>query len=345
MIINFLGLSNKSRNRIFNAAHIVIIIFFATCTTTPYTIRTVESTTKEGLTGMNENQHFVTLSVVVLGDSWFDYPWYFEKNTAHQLSEGKNFKIPIEIAGRKTEANVEYHVTNLAINGQTLAQLLDQDEWFEPIVQEDPYFVILSAGGNDFLDEGSIRNIIKPTLIGSLDCRDSKKKPQCYIDDTALKGRIMELRNKIEVFAKALPIITFNAKRHSQAKNLSFQPKTIPLVLHGYDYIIERDKIECYFLQSLFRKCEWVRPILSDKKISINDQREITKYLIDNYNSMLESVAEKDENIIYVNNRGIVGSEKKDWADEIHPNSEGFRRVAENFHKVIMEKLHKKQRL
>lgn len=160
-----------------------------------------------------------------------------------------------------------------------------------------PTIMLLSAGGNDLLGEGKLYFLLNDYRRGM----------------TA-----DELVNKTEV-AKVLPPIMNLFS--SVLSELERDFPRIRLIAHGYDYPRPMNDI-------------WIGQPMRRRGIPAGQlQRAVVKVLMDMYNTTLQSTLANFSNATYVNLRGVVPA--GEWDDEIHPNGDGFAKVAAKIRTAI----------
>ena len=64
-------------------------------------------------------------------------------------------------------------------------------------------------------------------------------------------------------------------------------------------------------------------------------QEEITKLIIDKFNDMRLEIASELDYVFHVDCRGLV----QDWYNELHPDSESFRIISDEFEQEIKRAL------
>ena len=245
--------------------------------------------------------------VIAEGDSWFDYPRKFTKvsDTTEHLG-GYSFGCTVDC---------------LAKFGDTVEDMLDKGQWLPRIRTVKPRCLMFSGGGNDILGD-PLPDILK------------YRKNVDNIDQIIKQQVLTRQLNKIKRFYQ----------RVYEATN-AISPG-LPILMHGYDYCIPNGKRT---------KIEWPIPIpvagpwLKNKMgegteeepgkgITDLDERQAVVYaLIDAFNEILKDLAAKENNsFVHVDCRGTLGP--NDWKDEIHPNTQGFKKIAEKF-KAEIDKL------
>lgn len=81
--------------------------------------------------------------------------------------------------------------------------------------------------------------------------------------------------------------------------------KTVPIIVHGYAYIVRK-------------KDQGLQQIFARKGYKPGQNAQTMKKLIDQFNGMLNYVANARDHVHYVDLRSTLT--KGDWYDEIHPS-------------------------
>ena len=185
-----------------------------------------------------------------------------------------------------------YAVCCFSAAGDTLADMALDGEFLHAVEFERPRLFLLSGGGNDLLEPRSLRALLDPA------------SPH-QVNQNALDSKLGLLAQSIESILFLL-----------QDKN-----PDLPLLMHGYDYIIPRK-------DPVF---SWVYPVMLEKGIQESaTQAESVAYILDAYNTLLSSLESKfPGKFYYLDLRGSVlpGG----WYDEIHPNEQSFKIITEKF--------------
>lgn len=173
-------------------------------------------------------------------------------------------------------------------------------------------FFLISGGGNDILGAQ-----FKDFLIAYGKAPEKAEGEDCK---RFLNQRFFEKLDEI----MGLYEMTF---QHLQA----VRPE-LKVLTHGYDYVIPKGPEE--------PGMSWLgKPMTEQGILRPGDRRGITNYLIDEFNKRLMAVAARFPQVAHIDARGAVHDYQ--WADEIHPNSEGFQNVARRYMKAIDELLAK----
>lgn len=176
------------------------------------------------------------------------------------------------------------------------------EEYIQAINEQHPDLFILSGGGNDILGEQFRRYIKADVATGSA--------PSAYLEDL-LTADLNSLQTMYRSVFQKLKDTNPNLK----------------VLVHGYDYIIPL---------SVTNK-GWLGRYMIEKGISSHEVRKsILKHILTEFNARMKAVAgEFADSVSYIETPGTVPD--NEWYDEIHPNGEGFARVADKFKTRIEE--------
>ena len=84
------------------------------------------------------------------------------------------------------------------------------------------------------------------------------------------------------------------------------------------------------------RKGKWIQPRMEAKGITaFEDQRAITTDLLDRFIDIQTQLAAEAQNIHVLATSRPLQSDVTLWHDEIHPTSEGYRRVVNEFLPIL----------
>ncbi|GAB4026561.1 caspase family protein [Spirosoma koreense] len=229
------------------------------------------------------------LKIVSEGDSWFQHP--LVTDIIDHLSA--YYAIYCVAAAGDTLRNMTMAKTNVSP---------PLEEYIQAINEQQPDLFVLSGGGNDILGEQFRRYIRTGVPTGS--------PPEAYLD-TLLASDLDSLQAMYRTLFQTLQ------KSHPD----------MPVLVHGYDYIIPL---------SVTNK-GWLGRYMIEKGIDQPAVRKaILHYILDEFNHRVKTVAAEFPAIVsYIPTPGTVPDDE--WYDEIHPNAEGFGRVADKFKKRIDE--------
>lgn len=213
------------------------------------------------------------------------------------VSEGDSwFQYPIKLYDVIDHISDKYAVFSLGAAGDWLDHIIEQDDYLRAIEREDASIFLISGGGNDLVGGERLKRLLKPFEPGL--------SPEKYLGKE---------------------FIAFVEKIESQYRFLFdsiYQTfPTVQILCHGYDYTIPNSG-------------KWFgRPM---EKIGIIDkqlQLHIARHITDRFNNLMQNISKDYETVTYVNCKDTVGNNR--WHDELHPNDEAFKDVADKFIKVI----------
>ena len=169
--------------------------------------------------------------------------------------------------------------------------------------------MIYSGGGNDIVAENLTNYILDD---------DSGIGPYGRINEATTLARIDELKNK---YLELVSIVNTHQK-------------SCPIVVHGYDKIIPSDK--GFELAGFKLAGPWVKPTLDEKGVPIEQQADVINHIMDMFNDMLADLQDSNRDFHYVDLRGTLTSISS-WANEIHPTSSGFKKLAQHYDSVLRQ--------
>lgn len=246
----------------------------------------------------------VELPVLVSeGDSWFQFPFLI-KDVIDHLED--DYLIWCGSAAGDTADNMIFD------NPEYMKALDDQ--------ADQVCGFLFSAAGNDVIGEDQTG---VPVLSNLLHRRSNRRRSASELINKAALSRVLDKLREgyLQVVATVRADVRF---------------KSLPILIHGYDYPIpypggSNDRRSPTWAD----KDEWLGAPMTDKGITEPAvRREIAEILIQKLYEMLAEVAKTDANVHLVDVRSTLKT-TRDWADEIHGTSDGFRRISAKFRKVL----------
>ncbi len=217
--------------------------------------------------------------VVAEGDSWFHYPVPWVEAIAEQLAEDDPFKDRL-------------NVLDIATGGDTLREIFQaRESLFNDLREHNATFLLLSAGGNDF---------------------------------------VKDISQNVEAYEEGRPLdqyLTSQGKRVLQNIGLAYEALLTEVTNHfpglhilsyGYDYP-RPDKDGFY-----------IGKVLHAKNIPEAKMIPIMAHMIDKLNVAIETTTQKYDRARFINCRSVVHSILP-WLDDMHPRTSGFTKLAEKF--------------
>jgi hypothetical protein len=245
--------------------------------------------------------------ILAEGDSWFAYPPKF-------ILFGSASNV---IDWLKKEHSDTILIDDMSSNGDEAVAMLSGEsklEFLRRLNEEHFDILLFSGGGNDIVGRYDFDYFLLPKTTSNT------------WQDCINKGRF---KRRLEMIERAYAdmvelVVQYSANRKIQ------------IVTHTYDIPIP-SKEGATFLGGLLQVDKgrsWMHPYLMDKGITDpNDQREIARYMLTEFRNTLNHVASAADGLLtVVDTHNTV--EKKEWVNEIHPTSKGFKEVA----KKIFEK-------
>ena len=162
--------------------------------------------------------------------------------------------------------------------------------------------VFVSGGGNDFAGFNDLRPIL------GVDCSACVTEDACFNHGVA-PGTIEELLDRMKGYY--IELIDQIAAR---------VPAAARIFVHSYDYALPTGT-------AVIGKSSWLKPALVAAQVPGHLRAACVRYIIDEFSLRL---AELQTNyagrVIFVDSRGTL--EPSDWANELHPSTAGFGKIA-----------------
>lgn len=248
--------------------------------------------------------------IISEGDSWFQFPFLIDDTIDH-LSR----KLLIKSIGEA---------------GDTLENMTNgsggKSPEFERVLSEYGTAVkafLFSGAGNDIL--GTDFATGEPVLSMVLNNFSGDPTDVIgHINQFELNSRVQNLKNG---YAKIVRTVRSRV-----------ETKDIPILFHGYDYVIPYPALTGENRNPVYaKKDQWLGAPMRDKGIVDHGlQQKIIRHLIDTLYGVLFEFSEEDINVIVVDCRNTL-TEPWHWADEIHPNSESFAKIALKFSEALRQ--------
>ena len=244
--------------------------------------------------------------ILAEGDSWFTLGGIPTSNLLWSM----RFHQRTMIVNCGRPGDTIKHMSDIEGNHNFRQALADKDiKW---------NLILLSGGGNDLIDNA--KNIIKDKIERG-NARPQNIKDYCHQD--VLDNLITSIQNSYKnVFAF----------KESQAQG---QAKGKPVVIHTYDYSTPRNAPARFFSVSLLGP--WLYKAFTKKEVHKEDWNSLSDYLIDHLAEGILALANQQENIHVVNTRGLLTraaqdteGEDGDWLNEIHPDHDGYCKLAKH---------------
>ncbi|MBK8456831.1 MAG: SGNH/GDSL hydrolase family protein [Phyllobacteriaceae bacterium] len=219
------------------------------------------------------------------------------------LAEGDSwFNLPFLIMPKTAMDFLDqtHDVLNLAMWGDELSEMVKDAQYKQSLGSGNFRHFFLSGGGNDIL--GSIPKYVLPRKKGDTDPANAPK----YINVD---------------FANAL-----NGLMKDYAKVEAAVPANTVLYVHGYAYAIPVPGGK--YLGKPLKALDF-DPVAHSALACA-----VIAYMVDLFNARLMAFAAAKARVVWIDLRPVVKG--SDWhTDEIHPNSNGARKIARRFREAI----------
>ena len=266
-------------------------------------------------TDPNYNWHFLAE-----GDSWFTIGAVPSSNLLFELRLAKWTRV-LNLA---YPGDTILHISDLAAN-KDLKAFLAKRNFNYPFDA-----LLLSGGGNDVIDAAK-------DLIDVSGYKPAKRDPEAYINRKKLDALLTAIQDGYAA------IIALRDADNSQSKGR-------PAFVHTYDYPTPRDA-PARFVGTFKLLGPWLYKVFKGSAMDVQLQQLIVNRIMD---ALADSLLELDcehgkpgkqlpavyvidtRNTLVMANPGEVGN-SNDWLNEIHPNMDGYRKIADRLSARINE--------
>lgn len=260
-------------------------------------------------------QGFYDSKILIEGDSWVSIPFPGVNNLAMQFNEFKpQNALILNISEPGDEANAIFKARGTQM--KRLKRLLHTEQWGDRFD-----LIFLSAAGND---------IVGPEIISKGYVKNKRDFPN-------LLGKELLTDN----FYNVLSEVARGYERFLRMRNTSSLNEETPVITHVYSYLRPRE-VGTHIGALEFNK-GWIRRHLKHQGIRDEDEQyEIVVEMLDAFYRRLTRVEKNFSNFLVVDTRTVLSKngapDMSLWYDEIHPNSKGFRKVAQHIRKQAQAK-------
>lgn len=277
--------------------------------------------------------------IIAEGDSWFEYP-VFLKDIVDWIIEDKN--------------NIVY---SLAYGGDWITNIIYEDEYIMELSKYQPEVFLISGGGNDLVGDGRLGFLINKPSIVDFDFKEGDD----VLKETIIKQNFgngeIDSERRAEMIVRGQKYMnkdflgllkTFEIMYKLLFKGLDLSGKFdgMKIITQGYDFAIPSNNTKIFVnpMRWVSNNGKWLYYPLVRKGISDTyEQMCIVSAMLYHFNEMLirvgkhinEKVSDKKRKIevYHIDCRGAV--KKDDWADELHPFSDSFKKIADVYQKCI----------
>ncbi len=242
------------------------------------------------------------------GDSWFTIGAVPSSNLLYELS----LEAPALVLNLGYPGDTLAHISNLSSNLELSRRLAD------PRWESDWTGILLSAGGNDLI--GRVDKLLraKPLNQGA--------DPTDYLDMDVMAVLEKDIGDGLSRIVALRDSSTLNAGK--------------PIIVHTYDFPMPRPAPARFLLIPAVGPSLY--PDFKDKKIPEALWMPVIEAMFKAYAGILARLADQLPALYVVNTQGTLtpaepGSQGNsgDWLNEIHPNSDGYRKLARKLARKI----------
>lgn len=243
------------------------------------------------------------LRILAEGDSWFDFPF-----------GGKPFRGGDVI--ERLRDIIPFPILNLAVRGDEVRSMLGcaQRQRLRQLLEDpgrDFNVLLFSGGGNDIVGD--------PFRLWLRDRAISGGDPARALNDAAIGCILQVVRTAYEDL--------FDLRDQIVARTPG---RSITVFCHGYDWAIPSGNGVCGF-------GPWLKPSLEDRGWrQPAEARAIVKEALSRFADLLEDISRQYADVVVVRTQGTLGP--TEWNDELHPNREGFPKIAAKFREALKVK-------
>ncbi len=238
-------------------------------------------------------------SILAIGDSWFWYPFPGGSLISHLAPIVDKKEHTILAQGMNGAEAFDY------VEGKYKDRIIGALRRYGSSLSA----VFISGGGNDFAGFNDMRPLL------NLECTGAATAAECFRAGDGGLGRFLERMD--EHYRRLIGLIY----THTSLDCV--------IVMHSYDYAIPDGR-------GVAGKAGWLKPALIDAGVPEHLQRDCVRHLIDALHSMLANIAAGDpRHLLIVDSRGAL--EESEWANELHPKGKGFKKIARQRWKPVLE--------
>ncbi len=311
----------------------------------------------------DKNKHPENKTILVEGDSWFEYPLFLTDITDNLI------KYP------------NFAIYSLASGGDWASNIVFSGEYKDKYVKFKPDVFLISGGGNDLLGNKRLTKFIRDKPIASNDIflqdykeyvilrENNKAVPLCtsefcppvyqeledsislfskYIDDDKVNKIVNGRRYLNKNFYRFL--VTFKLEYKILFESIQkINPNhfdSIRIITQGYDNSIPSSKRK-FGIRLFMNNGQWLKEPLESKGILDKyTQQSIIMAIIFDFNEMLIELGKEYDNIYHIDIRGFTRFLEnyynkrpgEFWYNELHPTNIVFKEISKIYAEIINKK-------
>lgn len=241
--------------------------------------------------------------ILAEGDSWFTIGAIPSSNLLYEL----------RLKQRTVVLNLGYpgdtiaNISQLSANTE-LSRRLTHPNW-----ASDWNAILLSGGGNDLIDRAA--DIIRSSPAGS------GKKAADYVD----AGQLAAFKQDVQAGYRRIVALRDSGASPNKGK---------PIIVHTYDYATPRPAPATFLIVPITKP--WMHRVFEDHQVPKSLRIKITDRLLDALaEALLELETELPAFHVVDTRNALLRADidakgnSGDWLNEIHPNGDGYRKIAD----------------
>lgn len=242
--------------------------------------------------------------ILAEGDSWFAYP------RRHLL-----FGAAGNVISRLKSAHGEFEIDDVSSNGDEAVAMVSGEQKIDLLkrIASKRYDLILfSAGGNDLVGQYDFDFFLR-------DRRSVSDPLDCLLEERVSRrlGRILSS------YSDLIDLVGEFSRNRS-----------VKIIGHTYDWAIPSPEGASFWNGTIKvdKGRSWMHPYMVAKNITDPDEQyHIVKALLSRFSTELRDLAvASGGRFVVVDTQGTLPERDRNfWVNEIHPNPEGFRRIAD----------------
>ena len=264
-----------------------------------------------GDTTLNPDDPDYAWRILSEGDSWFTIGAIPSSSLLYELHLKKRTVILNLGYPGDTIANI----SQLSANTELTRRLV------HPNWASDWNALLLSGGGNDLIDQAA--DIIRSTPTGT------GKKAADYVN----VERLAAFQQGVQAGYRTIVALRDSAASPNKGK---------PIIVHTYDYPTPRPSPATFLIVPITKP--WMHPVFEKYQVPKSLRTKVAEHLVDALAESLLELGNELPAFHVVDTRNTLEraaldakGNSGDWLNEIHPNSDGYRKIANK----LADKLHK----
>lgn len=268
--------------------------------------------------------------IVAEGDSWFEFP-FFIRDIIDHLNDHK-----------------QYAIYSLAYGGDWLTNIVYEGKYVEKLSVFSPDVFLVSGGGNDLVGSDRLGIMVnaKGGCIQRYDSIEAIQSRAHALYDSVGRPTAEDVQQyfraqdyMLSAFYSFIKIMKLQYCKMFEGIHKKFPQMKI--ITQAYDYPIPSPKRYWnplsirFYVNRFLGSGRWLfTPLMIAGITDRNLQRQILRYMIYEFNLMFAEIATTQENVFHIDCRGVAKSDK-DWYDELHLKSAGYKKIALTYQHCI----------